>query len=991
MEPAAQRQFNCERCGKRCKSERGIIQHLRFCNPRNENDQEVGQPPPAPQEIPLVDNNAGEAEKFWWGEKRGSEVEKDLVDIYEKIVFWRRNLFMLPNGSSGKAFIRETTRLLNSWSENTPLKDCALRAIHVMPALLLQKPSKTSKSKEHVNTLERRLESWKRGDLLKLFREAEAIQSRLPINNGKRDMAATSRRFKELMQKGNVNGAIKLLTNNMKGGILPLNNETMELLRTKHPERKEAIEDALLPGEVPMVQPIIFESIDEDMVLKAAQITKGGSGPSGMDADGWRKILSSRVYGDTGRDLRRAFANVIKKMCVDNISDNSLEALMASRLVPLDKNPGLRPIGVGEVLRRIAGKIVMSITKEDVVRASSKAQMCGRKAGSEAAIHAMKEMFEAEQSEAVLLVDAANAFNSVNRQALLHNISISCPPMATFVKNCYQSAARLFVVGGKELRSKEGTTQGDPLGMAIYAIAISPLLDIMVTTAGNNSKMAAFADDMSASGKVVSLKECWIRLIEVGPKYGYYPQPTKSWLIVKPEQLDEARRIFEGTGVQITTEGERHLGAVIGAEEYKEKYVRDTIAKWVSEVSLLSQIATTQPQAAYACFTAGYQHKLTYHLRTIPGMEDYLQPFEDIIRHHFIPAITGGHVVNDKERSLLSLPPRLGGLGLKNFVETAPFEYENSRGFTLNLKNLLLDKNEEDGKTKHQIQAERKQRQQARLTNLQADMTSAEKRQSDANLECGVSNWLTTLPLKEWGYDLNKQQFWDALRIRYDWNLERLPANCVCGEKFDISHALSCKKGGLITLRHNELRDITANLLKEICRDVRTEPSLIEVNGEVNGKTANTRPEARLDISALGFWTPDQRVFFDIRVFNLQAQRYRCLELKKCFERNEKEKKRHYNERVLQVENGSFTPLVFATNGAMSRECQAFYKRMAEMVAEKRHINISVATNVIRTKISFTLVRSMLRCIRGSRSRTNSDNLNDFHLADQAQIRRTMD
>jgi len=68
--------------------------------------------------------------------------------------------------------------------------------------------------------------------------------------------------------------------------------------------------------------------------------------------------------------VRRAFANSIKKMCRDEITDNSLEALMASRLVPLDKNPGLRPIGVGEVLRRIAGKIVMSITKEDVVNAS---------------------------------------------------------------------------------------------------------------------------------------------------------------------------------------------------------------------------------------------------------------------------------------------------------------------------------------------------------------------------------------------------------------------------------------------------------------------------------------------------------------------------------------------------------------------------------------------------------------------------------------------
>ena len=161
-------------------------------------------------------------------------------------------------------------------------------------------------------------------------------------------------------------------------------------------------------------------------------------------------------------------------------------------------------------------------------------------------------------------------------------------------------------------------------------------------------------------------------------------------------------------------------------------------------------------------------------------------------------------------------------------------------------------------------------------------MTIDEKRQIDANVECGVSNWLTTIPLKEWGYDLNKQQFWDAIWIRYNWNLERLPTDCISGEKFNLSHALSCKKGGMVTLRHNELRDITATLLKEICHDVRTEPPLVGVNGEVlNERTANTRPEARLDISALGFWTPDQRVFFDIRVFNLHAQRYRCLELKR--------------------------------------------------------------------------------------------------------------
>ena len=86
---------------------------------------------------------------------------------------------------------------------------------------------------------------------------------------------------------------------------------------------------------------------------------------------------------------------------------------------------------------------------------------------------------------------------------------------------------------------------------------------------------------------------------------------------MKPNNLEEARIIFEGTGVQITTEEERHLGAVIGSEEYKRGYVNEAVEEWVSEVSSLSQIATTQPQAAYTCYVAGYQHKLTTSTRCV--------------------------------------------------------------------------------------------------------------------------------------------------------------------------------------------------------------------------------------------------------------------------------------------------------------------------------------------------------------------------------------
>jgi len=127
----------------------------------------------------------------------------------------------------------------------------------------------------------------------------------------------------------------------MEWGVLPLNDTTIELLKLKHPEGREATEDVVLQGLLPTVENVIFDVIDDTMVFEAAKITRGGSGPSRMDADSWRRILISRDYGDYGADLRMAIASMIKKICIEKIYDSSLIPLMASRLVPLNKNPGL--------------------------------------------------------------------------------------------------------------------------------------------------------------------------------------------------------------------------------------------------------------------------------------------------------------------------------------------------------------------------------------------------------------------------------------------------------------------------------------------------------------------------------------------------------------------------------------------------------------------------------------------------------------------------
>ena len=103
--------------------------------------------------------------------------------------------------------------------------------------------------------------------------------------------------------------------------------------------------------------------------------------------------------------------------------------------------------------------------------------------------------------------------------------------------------------------------------------------------------------------------------------------------------------------------------------------------------------------------------------------------------------------------------------------------------------------------------------------------------------------------------ELTKQEFWNAIRIRYNWSLVRIPAQCICATSFDVTHSLSYKKGGFITLRHSDVQDITSEVLDEVCIDVRKEPIIQEVNNEDPPLEANKSKEARFHVSILNFWT----------------------------------------------------------------------------------------------------------------------------------------
>ena len=165
---------------------------------------------------------------------------------------------------------------------------------------------------------------------------------------------------------------------------------------------------------------------------------------------------------------------------------------------------------------------------------------------------------------------------------------------------------------------------------------------------------------------------------------------------------------------------------MIGTEEQKENYINEKVREWAKEINVLVDIATTHPQAAYTAYVTSYLHRLTYLLQTVPDIEDQLKKIDEVVRHKLIPAVIGGHIINDAKRVILSLPTRLGDLGLKIFTETAENQCKDLTRITSNLQAQIFGTNNSEGKTRGEIKAEREKRNQEKLQQFLA--TSDEKR-----------------------------------------------------------------------------------------------------------------------------------------------------------------------------------------------------------------------------------------------------------------------
>ena len=196
---------------------------------------------------------------------------------------------------------------------------------------------------------------WEEGNITELIDEAVTIQQQLNTSHKTLDDSALAKRFATMVFNNNFKGAMSLIMDKGKGGILKLNDTTKREMKDKHPSPEPITTEALITGAMPNEpHPIFFSALNGDLIKRCTLRTRGGAGISQQEDTLWQKMVTG--FKDSSTGLCNAVAVLARRWASEFVDPAGLDALLANRGIAIDKCPGLRPVGVGEILRRIVGK-----------------------------------------------------------------------------------------------------------------------------------------------------------------------------------------------------------------------------------------------------------------------------------------------------------------------------------------------------------------------------------------------------------------------------------------------------------------------------------------------------------------------------------------------------------------------------------------------------------------------------------------------------------
>ena len=950
---------------------------------------------------------------------------------WKKLVQIHIPTYVVPSGKVGKRFVRTLAREFKGvrerqWNSERPL--CFANAI-------LQRVPTVTKYKDVRRRMIARMDLWDQGHHARLINDVVDEANRGGCGKGKRklDDETLARSFNARVESGHLRQAVRYLTNRDGGGTLgpddlctKTQRRVFDVLQEKHPPMREPNLDARTSTGIFEHYDECPEAIDlditQDTVEKVASRLHGSAGPSGTDAVALRDWLLR--FGEDSKILREELAAIARWLANHHPPWAAYRALMACRLVALDKQPGVRPIGIGEVYRRLIAKCVIAMCGYQATSACGNFNLCaGLPAGIEGAVHAISKATESYTEEstlddlpqdltealsspieeaddiqimtqevtvdmpqvdvskihATLLVDARNGFNELSRKTMLWTVRHLWSNGSRFAFNCYRHSAQLILRNPHGpcsiILSQEGVTQGDPISMILYGLALTPLAKMM-RKENPSIVQPWYADDCAMSGPALDIATSMNQLQHLGPARGYFPEPAKSILICHPSHREALKMALADFDFKYE-DGFRYVGGFIGTTLARDNWLAPQITKWTNAIRLLARVATHFPQAAYVGLTRSLQMEWQYLQRVVPGVADSFEPVEKALVDEFLPALLGENVLFAELREVLSLPIKSAGLGISNPMSTASECHRVSKACTQSLTDSLLDGEDLDVVV-YGREVKQQQRQEAHgrrmdhstaLANLLDKMSPSKARRIERAKETG--GWLSILPNSLNGTTLERDEFRDSLRIRYGLAPLNLPMHCDgCGDPFTVQHAMTCKKGGLVMRRHEavaaEWHDLCARATTST--SVSDEPLIYTGQSRLleAGVGGEILDELRGDVGVHGFWRRGQQTIFDVRVTNTECASQRRRDPRKVLASHEKLKKQKYLEPCL-AQRKNFTPLVFSVDGLRGVETEAACKRLASLLSKKWKRDYSEVCGFVRSRLSLALVRSASFCLRGAR------------------------
>lgn len=665
--------------------------------------------------------------------------------------------------------------------------------------------------------------------------EAE-YRSRSRLNNNLLKKVETK------VSDGDIKGAARLLFSD--DAVAPANSETLTALLAKHPPSDVNLR---LP-DPPQPDDPTLTTTTEAIFAAIMSFPNGSAG--GLDglAPQHLKDLLYCGCGDTKELVLKSLTALINIMLAGKVPEAITDILYGANLCALQKKDGgIRPIAVGTTFRRLAAKIACRSILGDLSAELQPVQLgFGSKSGCEAAVHTVRTYLEHQSGEVVLKVDVSNAFNSVHRGALLSHIKEKIPTTYQFLWQCYSSPSKLLYKTNV-LDSSVGCQQGDPLGPAIFSLAIHPSIKDL------NSKLNIwYLDDGTLGGDATTVLNDLETLIASFDSIGLSLNYSKCELYVTDSCLEKDRTtdLFKqlAPGIKIVDKESLHLLGCPIFDQSFENFINVKIQNFKATSHRLNKI---NMHSAYAIMKhCLFVPKFTYILR---GSHLWKHPIlllnlDSII----LDTLTSVFNISFGELTWTqaTLPIRFGGLGIRKISSIAlPAFLASVHGAQILIGKILAPS---IGVLEAAHCAEAKnvwsltcpttdfpvnpgsQRQWdeplCRLTRnqlLQSATSPIDQARLIASAEWEAGLWLQALPSTTIGTLLDNTTFRLAtcLRIGASTNL---PHRCICGVMVNNlgHHGLSCQRSAGRIPRHASINDVIRRAL--VSAKV---PAILEPNG----------------------------------------------------------------------------------------------------------------------------------------------------------------